>query len=194
MQDLELVQLCKTIYRKHRDAIDLVVQHGASSQVLEGCEEVVKQLGDLEFYTRTSSSVWFLTSEMAKAQREILTGWSFLTRRFPVMCWFHYRKKVGKLQLSMEVGPLEDHDLRAKLLTSIKEAGFKVPDAAIDPSEKRKFTRILTEVKRLKRNEQGEPDDSPEYVKEVAEALWEKAWGEGKKIVGVLESFDWGEG
>jgi hypothetical protein len=37
MSDPELVDLCKAIYRKHREAIDLIVEYGASSRVLDVC-------------------------------------------------------------------------------------------------------------------------------------------------------------
>jgi len=69
MQDSELVQLCKTIYRKHREAIDLVVQYGASSQVADACEGMVRQLPNLEFHQTRRNSVWFLPKEMAAVQR-----------------------------------------------------------------------------------------------------------------------------
>jgi hypothetical protein len=191
MQDSELVQLCKTIYRKHREAIDLVVQYGASSQVLDACEDMVRKLPNLEFRLRTGNRVWFLPKEMAAAQQEVIPGFSFLSRQFPVMWWFSYRKKVGKVQLSMEVGPIEDADLRIRLLEGAKKVGFSFSRSALDRSKKAKYTRILSKVKELRKNDEGDPDDSPEYVETVASALWEKAWADGKKVVGALKGFDW---
>lgn len=191
MQDSELVQLCKTIYRKHREAIDLVVQYGASSQVLDACEGMVRQLPDLEFHQTTSDSVWFLPREMAAVQEEVLSGWPFLSRQFPIMCWLRYRKKVGKLQLSMEVGPIEDADLRIRLLEAAKKAGFSFSKSALDRSKESKYTRLVSKVKELRKTDDGDPDDSLEYVEKVASDLWEKAWTEGEKLVGALEGFDW---
>jgi hypothetical protein len=107
------------------------------------------------------------------------------------MWWFSYRKKVGKVQLSMEVGPIEDADLRIRLLEGAKKVGFSFSRSALDRSKKAKYTRILSKVKELRKNDEGDPDDSPEYVETVASALWEKAWADGKKVVGALKGFDW---
>jgi hypothetical protein len=40
-------------------------------------------------------------------------------------------------------------------------------------------------------DEGGSPDDSPEYIKEVARKLWTDFWEVGSEITGVLRDFDW---
>ena len=42
MQDDELVDLCKTIYRKHKEAIDLIVEWGATTQFTAALEVFTK--------------------------------------------------------------------------------------------------------------------------------------------------------
>ena len=57
MQDTELVDLCKINYRKHRDTIDLIVDYGASSEVLDVCEEPIPKMVSVEYIY---CSVWML--------------------------------------------------------------------------------------------------------------------------------------
>ncbi len=186
MKDRELVDLCKAIYRKHREAIDLIVKYGASSQVLEAVEATAKELVGPERLTRTPNSVWFLPKEMAQFETEMSAGWDFLPTRFPVMWWFHYHKKSGKLQLVMEVGPVADPALRKDLLTAMKEVGFSFWEKGAF-RDTAKFTRVISMIHKLRLTDDGEPDDSPEYIMKIAEELWVKGWAEGKKVVEVLK-------
>src|SRR5262249_25032639 len=49
MHDDELIKLCKAIYHRHREAIDLIVEYGSASLVLDACEMSVKQAAQPEF-------------------------------------------------------------------------------------------------------------------------------------------------
>lgn len=186
MQDQELVDLCKAIYRKHKDAINLITQYGASSQVLDACESMVRALANVGFIQRTTNRVWFASKEMLKHEREIeLNGWDFLSKTYPVMWWFYFRRNDGKLQLTLEVGPIADTKFRQSLLKEIKKAGFSFWEKGAFREES-KYTRILTEVKKL-RPKDDEVDDDPEYVQEVATDLWKSASAEGERIVDALK-------
>ena len=70
MQDEELVRLCKRIYRKHREAIDLIMEYGVSSQVLDAC---AKRLQYSEQLTDRSAAHSFnaveLKSTMANSRK-----------------------------------------------------------------------------------------------------------------------------
>ena len=122
MSDPELVELCKAIYRKHREAIDLIMEYGASTRVLDACEDKAKELVGKDMVTRTGNRVWFIPREMALFQMDMSSGWGFLSPPYPVMWWFYYRKDQGKLQLSMEVGPIADPDYRIYLLGKIRRS------------------------------------------------------------------------
>jgi hypothetical protein len=186
MNDPELLELCKAIYRKHREAIDLIVEYGVSSKVLDVCEEKVNELVGKDMVTRTANRVWFVPREMALFRTEMGQGWGFLPRPYPIMWWFYYRKDQGKLQLSMEVGPIADPDYRIRLLGKTKDAGFTFSKGAI--RKEAKFTRILSFVHTLNKDDQGESHDDPEYLSKVAGDLWKKGWEEGKRIVDVLKT------
>ena len=193
MQDQDLIDLCKTIYRKHREAVDLIVEYGASSGVQDAVEEEIKSLISCEFVIQKGGrAVWFLPNEMAKPMTPTveLSGWAHLPRKVPLMWWFYFGKKSGKLGLILEVGPIADGPTRTRLLKAIKQKDFAVPKHAFKDGAK--FTRILSEYQELQPNDDGEPDDDPDYVKSVAKSLWTNLWAEGAKITEVLKDFDWG--
>lgn len=187
MSDPELVNLCKTIYRKHREAIDLIVEYGASSRVLDVCEERASQFVGKNMVTRTVNRVWFLPREMALFHTEMGPGWGFLPRTYPVMWWFYYHKNRGKLQLCMEVGPIADSKFRLRLLKRIEKAGFTFWKKGAF-REEAKYTRILSVMYKLQSNDQEETDNDPEVIAKAAAELWAKGWAEGKKILEVLKS------
>ncbi len=191
MQDDELIDLCKTIYRKHHEAIDLIVEYGASSQVLDACEEAAPTLVDCEFVVRRRGLVWFLPRQMGDHQRAgSFSSWPFLPQPVAVMCWYQYGKRSGRLRLTLEVGPVSEPTLRIRLLKAIKKAGFSFGEKSAFKAGP-KYTRILSMSHKLRTNEDGDVDDNPEYVKEIAKSLWKKFWDEGGKITGVLKDFDW---
>jgi len=192
MQDAELIDLCKTIYRKHREAIDLIVEYGASSQVIDACEERLRGLVECEFVKNAGRMLWFLPDEMGKLEPELQlrSDWRFLPRHVPVMCWYAYHKKPPKLQAVLEVGPVADGELRRRFLRAIKDSGFSFREEAF--KEGAKFTRIVSKNQKLRLTEDDEPDDDPEYIKKTTESLWEELWAKGSKITEVLKTFDWG--
>ena len=191
MQDEELVKLCKRIYRKHREAIDLITEYGVSSQVLDACEAKLQELVKTDFVQHARSYLWFVPSEMAAALSEVklLGGWSFLTKQYPIVWFCCFNKKTGRLHLIMEVGPMADSANRIALLKALARAGFSIKEKAFD--EDTKFTRVVSESRKLRLTEDGAVDDSSEYIQGTVEALWNKAWSEGKKIVEALKTFDW---
>ncbi len=189
MQDEELVNLCRSIYRKHRDAIELIVQFGAASKILDSCQDAVSEIIDPVFTVIARNRVWFLPKEMAKHQKPVLSGWKYLPERLPVVWWFQYQKKRGKIQLTMEMGPVENSALRIRLLKKIQDAGFKIGDKAF--REEALFTRISTLTRKLSTNEEGEIDDTDEYLHGLVKSMWEKSWGENSGIVDVFKNFKW---
>ncbi len=190
MQDSELIELCKTIYRRHRDALDLIMSYGATSQILDVCSETIPKLTKTEFVSQLTNRVWFLPTDLARCQPEICSGWTWLPRAFPIACWYLLRD-YGKLQLSIEVGPIEDQAVRQRLMGLLREHGFKVPDKAL--SQVTKYTRILTKSRKLRVDEAGRPLEDPDYIESLTKLLWEDLWKQGGALVAILRRFDWGQ-
>jgi len=189
MQDEEVVKLCKAIYRKHREAIDLITEYGTASGVLDTCEEEIPKLVECEFVLHRLGMGWFLPKAMAVSMPDGVESWRVLPRPVPVMCWFNYYKKKGKLQNTMEVGPISDPRLRCNLLKTLGAAGFDFKESAYDDGAR--FTRLVTKTEKLKTDKNGDLDTSPEYIADVTKKLWTGLWKEGEKIVKVLQEFDW---
>ncbi len=188
MQDEEVVKLCKAIYRKHREAINLITEYGTAFGVLDACAEEIPKLIECELVKR-HGRLWFLPKEMAVSIPDGVKSWQHLKRPFPIMCWFTYLKKQGKLKLAMEVGPVSHYPLRYELLKELGAAGFDFKESAY--KEGTKFTQILSKKEKLQTDENGDLDTSPDYIADITKKLWTGLWKEGQKVVKVLQEFDW---
>ena len=91
----------------------------------------------------------------------------------------------------MEVGPIADGRMRVRFLQAAKKAGFSFYEKDAF-KETAKFTRIVSKIKKLRFTEEGQLDDSPDYIKKTTEGLWRVVLNEGQKIVEVVRDFDWG--
>ncbi|NQT16162.1 MAG: PD-(D/E)XK nuclease family protein [Planctomycetes bacterium] len=190
MQDQELVDLCKAIYRKHREAIDLIVEYGTASNVIDALETEIQAQVECEICKPRGNGVWFLPKPLGEhLPTQEMEGWKFLPRGVPILCWTYYRKKRQQFLMVMEVGPMVDAKKRIGLLRAIQKAGFKFREAGF--REEAKFTRILSLKQKPKLDEDSEPDLSEDGVRQTVGALWRKMWKDGEKIVGVLKEFDW---
>ncbi len=190
MQDQELIDLCKAIYRKHRDAINLIVEYGTASNVLDAMLVEIESQTKCEFCKAYGSSVWFLPEPMSRhVPTQELNGWGFLPRGVAVMCWVRYIAKRQQYVMVMEVGPMADAQKRICLLEAIQAASFSFWEGGL--RKKAKFTRIVSLKQKPKRDDYGEPDLSDDAVRRVVGSLWKKMWKEGEKIVDVLAAFDW---
>jgi len=188
MQDEELLELCKAIYRKHKTAIDLITSYGTSSQVIDVCHDVVENYDETAHCQKTLNRIWFVTKDMVNGMEEVdLNGWGFLEKKYPVYWWYHFIKRTGKLQLSLEVGPIPDYEKRKALLDVIKDAGLSFWKGGY--KEGAKFTRIHSVNKKLPLNEEGDTDDSIEKVGAVAKSLWEKSKEQREKINNLLKNY-----
>jgi len=191
MQDDELVSLCKTIYHKHREAIDLIVEYGGSSGLLDACEEVLPELIDCEFIHHRGGGIWFLPAVMSKMPDVTMSEWRFLPRPVPIVCWVNHAKQVQKLCLSMEVGPIVDHALRVRLLERLKKAGFSFREIAFKDGAK--YTRIASTIRKLPTTGDGALDDSAESISQLVRSMWKPFWEQCEKIEGALNGFEWQE-
>jgi hypothetical protein len=190
MADEELVLLCKDIYRKHRDAIKLINEYGTASLVIDACERWVRATNGLEWLADNSNRVWFLSDGMAEAMPRIGSGWGFLPRAYPVCWWLYHRPPNPKLQLTLEVGPIADSQLRLKLLAALQSAGFKFWEGAM--KEGGRYTRIHTASRRISLDEDGEIPTDESNIAEVANELWRQSEAQARKVVEVMRGMDWG--
>jgi len=123
MQDDELAKLCRTIYRRHREAIDLITEYGMTSAFNEVATEAVEDESDCEILYSTPKQVWFLPKSWAKVVPENGTAWKHLKRPVSVCCWVRQGRQA---RVYFEVCAMDDPDLRLACVRALRDAGFKL--------------------------------------------------------------------
>jgi len=146
MSDPEIVALCQTIYQRHRKAIDLIMEYGASSRFAEHAQGALNDDWTQENLRIArqdpkTNSVWFVPSDWMEPLKKFGPGgWG----KFPfvVGCYFYQKTNGDSTQLAVEVGPIDDHSRRVKLLQELKVLGFKIADRSL--SAESKYTLIYS--------------------------------------------------
>ena len=190
MEDQELVSLCKSIYRKHREAIDLIVEFGSSSGSQDALIELVESTFDCEFLQpRGAKSCWYLPKLIGDLlPSSELRGWNFLPREVALCCWAVLRDD-GKTKTVVELGPLADSNKRLELVHAFQAAGFKFTKTAFGPSAK--YSRLFSATGSVALDEDGEPDFSDESVRSTFSKLFKKQQKSIEEITAVLKEFSW---
>lgn len=132
MQDQELTNLCKTIYRKHREAIDLIVQYGKSSTFQQALDEILTSDGNYEILYSSPAYIWFLPKSWAEwvPENSVPGIWTHLSRPVSVIIWI---EDWGESFYShFEICKMDDPDLRLRLVEALKAAGFKLTSKAFN--------------------------------------------------------------
>jgi len=130
MQDEELMDLCKTIYRKHREAVDLIIEYGKVSAFSQAAQDVINEDGKYEVLYSAPSHFWFIPKTWIPWIPENAEVWQYLKRPVSVCCWFEYYSK--KLYSHFEVCKMDDPELRMECVNGLKDAGFKLSQKAFD--------------------------------------------------------------
>lgn len=193
MEDPELVELCKQIYRKHREAITLIVDHGAASERYEICKTEIGKLVKCDFPPIIARNrIWFVPEEMgAEIPNVEMAGWKFLKRPdsddgegIPISFWMRYSVKRSRAGISLELGPTANKSVRQRILKAAEEHGLPVKEKHFATA---KYARLITESMSLKENpDTDEADESEDYIREVCESLWSKLWPRASAIVPAL--------
>ena len=181
MQDEEIVRLCKEIYRKHKDAIDLIVEWGATSQFGVVAESFISDNNNLFQLAVRPTSVWFIPKEWKNKMPPCSNRWTFLSEPYPVACWFVFRQK--KVGIVIEVGSMEDSEKRLKLVQAFKDEGFKIGKKAF--RQEAKYTRVHSIYRSLT-----DPDDAEEMQNQIAK-LWDSSQQALDSTTKIIDSFKW---
>ena len=166
MQDEELVELCKRIYRKHQTAIDLIVEYGKASCFERVVNDVLKGGGQAEVILSTASQVIFLPNTWVGLVPENGIMWTSksMTRRVSVGCWFGLNSEGNKVNLTCEITAMNDPKLRLTCINALQRAGFKLGAKAF--KEDTKYSRFFNETHRV-----SDCHDEAEVEKIIVELL-----------------------
>jgi len=183
MQDEELVSLCKAIYRKHKEAIDLIVEWGATSQFGIVAESFITDNEELVQLGLRPWQLWFIPLAWKNSMPACSDRWKFLAEPYPVACWFNFRPKQSRLGFIIEVGSMDDSGKRLKLIKAFEKKGFKIGKKAF--REEARYTRVHSIYRSI-----ANPDDLDEMRKHMEE-LWKKSKQALDSTTEVIGSFSW---
>ncbi len=145
MQDTELAELCRSIYRRHREAIDLIAEYGMASAFNEVATEIIEDKGDCEILYSSPKEVWFLPKWWAKVVPENGTVWRYLKRPVSVCCWV---LQGSQARVYFEVCAMDDSDLRLACVEALRDAGFKLTKRAF--SKDAQYSRFFNSSAKVK--------------------------------------------
>jgi len=180
MQDKELEDLCKSIYRKHKTAIDLIVQYGATTAFGEAAEAFIKEHLELEQVESTARDLWFIPKEWARVMPKAIEKWR---SPYPVSLWFVQYQHVQKVGIILEIGPLPDTKQRRKLVEAFDKAGFKTTIKS--HREDAKYTRVYSRFHVV--NDLGDASE----VRQVIAQLWQQSKDKVAEARKVISDFKW---
>lgn len=140
MQDQALIELCRTIYRRHREAIDLIVEYGAGSLFNEIATQIIGEDGGCEILRASAKEVWFLPLSWGKVVPENGTAWRHLARPVSVACWVAQLGGRERARIIFEVSAMDDPGLRMACVVALRDAGFKLTKQAF--KEDAKYSRF----------------------------------------------------
>jgi hypothetical protein len=147
MQDKELIELCKNIYRKHKEAIDQIVEY---RKISEFPRIVVPMLEkeNFEVLYQNSSHITFIPKTWVKIVPLNGSYWGDfdgLGRSLSVVCSL-YKNGDSKLSLVAEVSSMTDSKLRRRCMERLRNDGFKFRDRAFDETAKSTVFISFTET------------------------------------------------
>jgi len=185
MQDKKLIELCKSIYRKHKDAIDLIVEWGMTSQFQTAAETFVSQHNDMVLLSSRPRSVWFIPKHWKKKMPACSNGWGHLSEPYPITCWFNYwaGESIYRIGFIIEVGPMENNEKRQKIVKAFQGKDFKIGTKAF--REEAKYTRVYSIYVRI-----SDPDDY-DLINKQLDYLWEKSQSALKDTTEIIDTFKW---
>ncbi len=132
MQDDSMVELCKTIYRKHREAIDTIVKYGMKGAGQQAVEDVLSKDGDYEILYSNPTRVWFLPRTWANLIPENGIALKHLERLVSIAIRIKFDTNKNKISGHFELSKMDDAELRLKCAEKLREAGFSLTKKAFD--------------------------------------------------------------
>jgi len=176
MQDNDLVELCRKIYRTHRKAIDLIVEYGKASVFAEVARDVLEKEGSFEVLLSNPRWIWFLPTSWAKVVPANGDVWKNLSRRVGVACWMCQEKH--KIRLVFEVSRMKDPKQRLACVTALREVGFRLVRGAF--REDATYSRFFSAFQQV------DDTDGEERIREAVGALIAKATEQFPKAEAAL--------
>ena len=136
MENEDIKNLCKKIYKKHKQAIDLINQYSWSSEFEIAAQDFLNQ-HNFVCKANNSKVAWFIPKQVHE-NAEIMCppewGWGF-----PVAVWFS--KETQRIKIIVEIGPVINSSFRRRLLEIYRDHDVRIKNTSF--REDAKYTRIF---------------------------------------------------
>jgi hypothetical protein len=150
--DQELVDQCRKLYAKHKDALDLVLRYGEVNTFETAANQFFESHADLKLLaSRTGRAAFLPVSLYDIAPQMEGTNWWGQSR--PILYWFNLRPD-NRFGLILEVGPFVSDKFNREALVKKFLAHFK-SNIKVYP----KYTRVYSEYRRLTDDQAGDPEE-----------------------------------
>ncbi len=178
MQDNTLVELCQKIYRKHREAIKLIVEYGEVSSFNDIVTEILSHDEDCEILRAYPKQLWFIPHSWAKSVPENGTAWTHLSRSVSVVGWIELWD--DNINVVFEVSRMNDPALRLACVQALSDNGFKLTKRAF--REEAIYSRFYRTSRRLR------DSGDEEEVRDAIDRVVKRAKEQFPKVEAVLKS------
>jgi hypothetical protein len=182
MNDERLDELCRQIYKNHRQALDLIWDRIGSPEA----GTLVEVLNIIEHDSR-----WHVLYRSSRYVYFIPTSWlqwlpPIGDDDYYLLC-VHFRSRETKLSYTMFVGPMEDLVKRKQLVTKLREeavgVGFKRSRAS---TVAEKWSRVCAAETILEWGEEDEPE--PELIRRSVKKKLDDLYPKLEKLASVVKS------
>lgn len=148
MQDQTLIDLCRKIYRNHKEAIDLVWEYGKLNNWSQTVWNTIKAAGQYKHLYSGRRRVWFAPeSWMSFLPKNGSENGFELDPNISVACWFYLHSDEERIQLTFEVSAMTDPQLRIECVNALNNAGFKLGDQAFNKDAR--FSRFYRAIRKV---------------------------------------------
>lgn len=184
MNEKELVEACREIYNRHRNAINLIMKYGAPStnnSFIEAASRFAQAHTDLLQCSTRSDRVFFSPEKIQKNVPDLNINWWEQKKPFGLWfsAWVDEKKQRIRLGIIIEIGPFGNSSLdRSALATQVLDA--------VSGKQKKIFntyTRVCTKYDDL------ELDVPSEAIYEKMEELYRAVTPELKKGIDAVCEF-----
>lgn len=188
--DSEIARLCRQIYQKHQQALDLIYEHRPDRQtdMREFLDQLISERPDLATDDSTKNYIYFIPyawdRETLRADEKYVGQWT-KTRRILLFQFFNF---VDKIDVKLAIGPGPE-EVRQKLLDMALKEGtpFNPRNKTLNRKWNIIFSRALIRLKPESFEEDGE-----EAIKQEISERWQKFLTEDlPRIDAVLKKQSW---
>jgi hypothetical protein len=173
-------QLCRELYREHKDSIDLIYSVGNELDISIAKDDFAGKIGG-EIIITEASPKWFMFALPAFRQIPKMShDWG---QGYPISFWFS--DYYGSLKLVLEIGPFDIPEQRVNFLSCLEKNGISIRPSAKQPG--RQYTRICTDTETIK-----DWHDKDEILEKMLKLYKKKKMVEVRdKLLIAIDEFDW---